>query len=79
MAANPTLKLPMTIGGDKALADNTRTMRRLRAYCSCVRLGAETAAKNSIQVTVDEVLATVGGSQGLYGAFQIVLDPVTTH
>jgi len=33
------------------------------------------AAKNSIQVTADEVIATVGGSQGLYGAFQCVLDP----
>ena len=33
------------------------------------------AVKNSIQVTADEVIATVGGSQGLYGAFQCVLDP----
>jgi aspartate aminotransferase len=33
------------------------------------------ALKNGIQVTPDEVIATVGGSQGLYGAFQIVLDP----
>jgi aspartate/methionine/tyrosine aminotransferase len=33
------------------------------------------AAKNSIRVSVDEVIATVGGSQGLYGAFQSVLDP----
>ena len=33
------------------------------------------AAKNRIQVTADEVLVTVGGSQGLYGAFQSVLDP----
>ena len=33
------------------------------------------AAKNSIRVTADEVIATVGGSQGLYGAFQCVLDP----
>jgi aspartate/methionine/tyrosine aminotransferase len=32
------------------------------------------AAKNGIKVTNDEVLATVGGSQGLYAAFQIVLD-----
>jgi aspartate/methionine/tyrosine aminotransferase len=32
------------------------------------------AAKNGIKVTTDEVLATVGGSQGLYAAFQIVLD-----
>jgi aspartate aminotransferase len=33
------------------------------------------AAKNSIQVTADEVIATVGGSQGLYAAFLSVLDP----
>jgi aspartate/methionine/tyrosine aminotransferase len=33
------------------------------------------AAKNGIQVTAEEVIATVGGSQGLYGAFQIVLNP----
>jgi aspartate/methionine/tyrosine aminotransferase len=33
------------------------------------------AAKNKIQVTTDEVIATVGGSQGLYAAFQSVLDP----
>lgn len=32
------------------------------------------AAKNSMQVTTDEVIATVGGSQGLYAAFQVVLD-----
>jgi aspartate aminotransferase len=33
------------------------------------------AVKNKIKVTTDEVIATVGGSQGLYGAFQSVLDP----
>jgi aspartate aminotransferase len=33
------------------------------------------AEKNGIQVSTDEVLATVGGSQGLYAAFQSVLDP----
>jgi aspartate aminotransferase len=32
------------------------------------------AAKNSIHITSDEVIATVGGSQGLYAAFQSVLD-----
>lgn len=31
--------------------------------------------KNGIHVTTDEVIATVGGSHGLYAAFQIVLDP----
>jgi aspartate aminotransferase len=33
------------------------------------------AAKNGIHVTTGEVIATVGGSQGLYAAFQSVLDP----
>jgi aspartate/methionine/tyrosine aminotransferase len=33
------------------------------------------AAKNQMNVTTDEVIATVGGSQALYGAFQSVLDP----
>jgi aspartate aminotransferase len=33
------------------------------------------AAKNNIHVTTDEVIATVGGSQALYAAFQSVLDP----
>ncbi|HXS75037.1 MAG TPA: aminotransferase class I/II-fold pyridoxal phosphate-dependent enzyme [Terracidiphilus sp.] len=33
------------------------------------------AAKNKIDVSTDEVIATVGGSQGLYAAFQSVLDP----
>jgi aspartate/methionine/tyrosine aminotransferase len=33
------------------------------------------ALKNRIQITTDEVIATVGGSQGLYAAFQSVLNP----
>jgi aspartate aminotransferase len=33
------------------------------------------AAKNRLNVTTDEVIATVGGSQALYAAFQSVLDP----
>ena len=33
------------------------------------------AAKNKIKATTDEVIATVGGSQGLYAAFESVLDP----
>jgi len=33
------------------------------------------ARKNKIYATSDEVIATVGGSQGLYAAFQSVLDP----
>jgi aspartate aminotransferase len=33
------------------------------------------AVKNKINCTTDEVIATVGGSQALYAAFQSVLDP----
>ena len=33
------------------------------------------ASRNHLQVSSDEVLATVGGSQALYAAFQSVLDP----
>ena len=33
------------------------------------------ARKNRIHATTDEVIITVGGSQGLYAAFQSVLDP----
>jgi len=38
-------------------------------------LANKLAAKNNVHVTTDEVIVTVGGSQGLYGAFQSVLDP----
>jgi len=37
------------------------------------------AAKNAIHVTTDEVIATVGGSQGLFAAFQIVWIRAMTH
>lgn len=33
------------------------------------------AAKNRIHATTDEVIVTAGGTQGLYAAFQSVLDP----
>lgn len=33
------------------------------------------ARRNGVSVSTDEVLVTVGGSQGLYAAFQSVLDP----
>jgi aspartate/methionine/tyrosine aminotransferase len=33
------------------------------------------ARKNKIDASTDDVIATVGGSQGLYAAFQSVLDP----
>lgn len=32
-------------------------------------------AKNNLRVTVDELIVTVGGTQGLYAAFQSILDP----
>ena len=38
-------------------------------------LVAKLAAKNKINVSTDEVIATVGGSQALYAGFQSVLDP----
>jgi len=38
-------------------------------------LVAKLAAKNNIHATTDEVIVTMGGSQGLYCAFQSVLDP----
>ncbi len=38
-------------------------------------LAQKLAVKNKLRVSVDEVIVTVGGSQGLYGAFQSVLDP----
>jgi aspartate aminotransferase len=38
-------------------------------------LAAKLTTKNKIPTTPDQVLATVGGSQALYGAFQSVLDP----
>jgi aspartate aminotransferase len=38
-------------------------------------LAEKLRVKNSIDVTADEVIVTVGGMQGLYAAFQGVLDP----
>lgn len=38
-------------------------------------LAEKLARKNAIYSTANEVIATVGGSQGLYAAFQSVLDP----
>ena len=39
------------------------------------RMVEKLARKNAIHVSPDEVIVTVGGSQGLYAAFQSVLDP----
>jgi aspartate/methionine/tyrosine aminotransferase len=38
-------------------------------------LAVKLTIKNNIPTTPDQVIATVGGSQALYGAFQAVLDP----
>jgi aspartate/methionine/tyrosine aminotransferase len=38
-------------------------------------LVAKLATKNNLHVSVEEVIVTVGGSQGLYAAFQSILDP----
>jgi aspartate aminotransferase len=38
-------------------------------------LAAKLTSKNNIHTTPDQVIATVGGSQALYGAFLSVLDP----
>jgi len=38
-------------------------------------LAAKLTSRNRIPTTPDQVIATVGGSQALYGAFQSVLDP----
>jgi len=38
-------------------------------------LAAKVTQKNGIPTSVDQVIATVGGSQALYGAFQSILDP----
>lgn len=38
-------------------------------------LATKVTTKNGIPTTVDQVIATVGGSQALYAAFQSVLDP----
>jgi len=38
-------------------------------------LAAKLTSKNGIATSPDHVIATVGGSQALYGAFQTVLDP----
>ncbi len=38
-------------------------------------LAQKLVAKNKLSVSVDEVIVTVGGTQGLYAAFQSILDP----
>ncbi|HEX3374023.1 MAG TPA: aminotransferase class I/II-fold pyridoxal phosphate-dependent enzyme [Edaphobacter sp.] len=60
----------------KALADN-QTHYAPSSGLPILRkaLVDKLAAKNALHVTPDEVIVTVGGSQGLYAAFQCVLDP----
>ena len=53
-----------------------RTTRHLPACCRYARRWLKSwRRKNKLIATADEVIATVGGSQGLYAAFQSVLDP----
>jgi aspartate aminotransferase len=60
----------------KALAENqTRYAPSSGVLPLRQALVEKLAAKNGIRATTDEVIATVGGSQGLYAAFQSVLDP----
>jgi aspartate/methionine/tyrosine aminotransferase len=60
----------------KALADNQTHYAPSSGLLPLRKALAEKlAAKNNLHVSTDEVIVTVGGSQGLYGAFQSVLDP----
>ena len=60
----------------KALADNQTHYAPSSGILPLRKaLTEKLAAKNNIHVSTDEVIVTVGGSQGLYGAFQGVLDP----
>jgi aspartate aminotransferase len=60
----------------KALAENqTRYAPSSGVPLLRKALVEKLAAKNRIQITADEVIATVGGSQALYASFQAVLDP----
>jgi aspartate/methionine/tyrosine aminotransferase len=60
----------------KALADNQTHYAPSSGLLPLRKALAEKlAAKNNLNVSTDEVIVTVGGSQGLYGAFQSVLDP----
>ncbi len=59
----------------KALIDNQTHYAPSSGFLPLRKALAEKlAAKNRIHVTPDEVIATVGASQGLYAAFQSVLD-----
>jgi aspartate aminotransferase len=60
----------------KALADNQTHYPPSSGMLSLrTALVKKLAAKNHIHATANEVIATVGASQGLYAAFQSVLDP----
>ena len=59
----------------KALTENqTHYPQSSGALPLRIALSQKLAAKNGIHATPDEVLATVGGMQGLYAAFQCVLN-----
>ena len=77
-AANPISKRQnrSSIAAIKALVENQTHYAPSSGLLPLRKALAEKlAAKNRIHVTADEVIATVGGSQGLYAAFQSVLDP----
>ena len=77
-AASPTSKRPTDIkfAAVKALVENQTHYAPSSGLLPLRKaLVEKLAAKNHIHVTTDEVIATVGGSQGLYAAFQSVLDP----
>jgi aspartate/methionine/tyrosine aminotransferase len=60
----------------KALADNQTHYAPSSGILPLRKaLVEKLAAKNNLRATPEEVIVTVGGSQGLYGAFQSVLDP----
>src|ERR1019366_7214143 len=60
----------------KALVDNHTHYARSSGVLPLRKALAEKLThKNHIQASTDEVIVTVGGSQGLYAAFQSVLDP----
>lgn len=67
---------PIKDAAIKALAENqTRYAPSSGVLPLRQALAEKLARKNGMQISPDEVIATVGGSQGLYAAFQTILDP----
>lgn len=67
---------PIKFAAIKALVEN-QTHYAASSGIAPLReaLASKLTHKNRIPTTPDQVIATVGGSQALYGAFQSVLDP----